>query len=72
MPVPIIDHIFADADWAVVNWHSEGVRGVNGVDYDMSYVWLMRLSGEGKIVEVIGFYDGEKVRAVFEGYDFES
>lgn len=64
LPVPIVDKILVDCDWAVVNWHSEGVKGKNGADYDMSYVWIMRIA-EGKIVEVIGFYDGAKVTAVF-------
>lgn len=64
MPVPIVDHIFVDGDWAVINWHSEGVRGKNGADYDMSYCWIMRVQDD-KIVEVKGFYDGEKVSKVF-------
>jgi uncharacterized protein len=66
LPVPIIDRIIVDCDWAAVNWHSEGVRGKNGANYDMSYAWSMRVE-EGKIVEVIGWYDGAKVTAVFEG-----
>ena len=44
----------------------------------MQYAWVMRTAvvdenGEvaRKIVEVIGFYDGQKVAAVFEGYTFE-
>lgn len=69
LPVPIIDRIIVDCDWAVVNWHSEGCRGKNGVNYDMTYAWTMRVE-EGQIVEVIGFYDGQKVAAVFEGYMF--
>lgn len=43
----------------------------------MQYAWVMRTeivdeNGEvgRKIVEVIGFYDGQKVTAVFEGYTF--
>lgn len=69
MPVPIIDKILVDGDWAAVNWHSKGVKGKNGADYDMTYAWLMRVENK-KIVEVIGFYDGQKVAAVFEGYNF--
>ncbi|EXJ89963.1 hypothetical protein A1O3_03030 [Capronia epimyces CBS 606.96] len=96
MPVPIVEHIIVDGDWAVVNWRSEGVRGKNGANYDMQYAWLMRTelvetvntdngtdtdTGTGaeddadlerKIVEVIGFYDGQKVAAVFEGYVFKN
>lgn len=49
----------------------------NGANYDMQYAWIMRtevVDENGvvgrKIVEVIGFYDGQKVTAVFEGYTF--
>jgi len=66
LPVPIVEHIFADVDWAVVNWRSQGARGKNGANYDMQYCWLMRVEGD-KIVEVVGFYDGQKVAAVFAG-----
>jgi len=76
LPVPIVEHIFADGDWAVVNWRSEGARGKNGANYDMQYAWLMRTEpdeqGERKIVEVTGFYDSVKVTAVFEGYVFNT
>lgn len=63
-----------DGYWATVVWHSEGVKGKNGADYDMKYNWLMRTQPEGedselRVVEVIGFYDGQKVTNVFEGYD---
>lgn len=74
LPVPRVEHIFVDGDWATVHWRSEGVKGKNGADYDMQYAWLMRTQaghgGERKIVEVIGFYDGQKVAAVFEGSGF--
>jgi len=76
LPVPIVEHIVVDEYWATVVWHSEGVSGKNGADYDMKYSWLMRAQPEGvegelelKIVEVIGFYDGQKVTDVFQGYD---
>ena len=76
LPVPIVEHIFADGDWAVVNWRSEGSRGKNGVNYDMQYAWLIRTGlnqeEQRKIVEVTGFYDSVKVTAVFEGYDFNT
>jgi uncharacterized protein len=65
LPVPIVDRIIVDCDWAAVNWHSEGTVGKNGADYDMTYAWMMRIE-DGKIVEVIGFYDGAKVSAVLE------
>jgi len=76
LPVPIVEHIVVDGYWATVVWHSEGVSGKNGADYDMKYAWIMRSQLEGlegdlelKIVEVIGFYDGQKVTDVFQGYD---
>ncbi|KIW34469.1 uncharacterized protein PV07_01247 [Cladophialophora immunda] len=76
LPVPIVEHIFADGDWATVNWRSQGVVGKNGANYDMQYAWLMRTelddTGARKIVEVIGFYDSVKVTAVFQGYVFNT
>ncbi|KAJ9606163.1 hypothetical protein H2200_009124 [Cladophialophora chaetospira] len=76
LPVPIVEHIFCDGDWATVNWRSEGVYGKNGANYDMQYAWLMRTEvddeGNRTIVEVTGFYDSIKVNAVFEGYVFNA
>ena len=77
LPVPIVEHIIVDGYWATVIWHSEGVSGKNGADYDMKYAWVMRSQPEGdegglKVVEVMGFYDGEKVTNVFKGYDLEA
>jgi ketosteroid isomerase-like protein len=76
LPVPIVEHIFADGNWATVNWRSEGVYGKNGANYDMQYAWLMRTGvddeGDRKIVEVTGFYDSIKVDAVFGGYVFNT
>lgn len=72
LPVPIVEHIIVDGDWASIVWRSEGVKGKNGADYDMKYSWVMRVDSEGgqqKIVEVFGFYDGQKVSNVFQGYD---
>ena len=75
LPVPIVEHIVVDGQWCTVVWRSEGVRGKNGADYDMKYAWVMHVedengTGDLKIVEVVGFYDGQKVTAVFEGYEF--
>ncbi len=75
LPVPIVEHIVVDGYWCTVVWRSEGVKGKNGADYDMKYAWVMRVddeagNGELKIVEVVGFYDGQKVTAAFEGYTF--
>ena len=75
LPVPIVEHVIVDGPNCTVVWRSEGVRGKNGADYDMKYAWVMRTEdekgdGELKIVNVVGFYDGQKVTAVFEGYTF--
>ena len=72
LPIPIVDQILVDGDRVMVVWHSEGVRGKNGADYDMNYAWIMRVAledGELRIVEVKGFYDGQKVANVFQDYD---
>ena len=61
---PIVDMILADGSWGAVYWHSEGVRGKNGLDFSMEYCWLMKVVSS-KIVEVIGFYDQVKVRDIF-------
>ena len=70
--MPILDSIITEEDKATVLWHSEGVKGKNGADYDMNYAWIMRVADEEaelKIIEVKGFYDGQKVARVFDGYD---
>ncbi len=63
-PVPVVGRILADGEWAVVLWRGEGGRGRRGEDYVMDYTWWMRIAGE-KVVEVIGFYDNEKVGRLF-------
>ncbi len=61
---PQVDLILADGDWATVYFHTTDVKGHNGVDFSMSYCWLMRVE-DGKIVEVVGFYDQKKVCDLF-------
>jgi ketosteroid isomerase-like protein len=63
-PVPRVRMIVADGEWAVVLWRGVEGRGRRGEDYTMDYTWWMRLADD-KIREVIGFYDGEKVHALF-------
>ena len=72
LPVPIVEQIIVDQNTATVIWRSEGVKGKNGADYDMKYAWIMRVLEEKsqlKIIEVTGFYDGQKVANVFQGYN---
>ena len=61
---PQVDLILVDGNWATVYFHTTDVKGHNGVDFSMSYCWLMRVDRE-KIVEVIGFYDLKKVCDLF-------
>lgn len=63
-PRPVVEKIIADGEWAAVQFNSEGGKGKNGVDYNMKYCWLIRVS-DGKIREVIGFYDQLKVAEFF-------
>ena len=61
---PQVDLILVDGDWAAVNFHTTGAKGYNGVDFSMSYCWLMRVEN-GKVTEVIGFYDQKKMCDLF-------
>lgn len=63
-PKPVVEQIIGDGEWAAVRFRSEGGRGKNGVDYNMIYCWLMRVSG-GKVREVTGFYDQIRVGELF-------
>ena len=69
--MPIVDRIVVDEDWVTIVWHSDGVYGKNGANYDMKYAWVMRVQPEDtglKVIDVTGFYDGQKVTNVFVGY----
>ena len=63
-PRPVVERIIGEGEWATVMFHSEGGRGKNGVDYNMRYCWVMRVA-QGKVREVIGFYDQTKVVELF-------
>lgn len=61
---PIIEKLLVDGEWGVLHFRTENQKGKNGVDYSMSYCWIMRVA-EGKIVEVTGFFDSNKVSHLF-------
>ena len=63
-PRPKVDRILVDESWACVYFHSTGVRALNGDDFGMEYCWLLNVRDE-KIVEVVGFYDGNKMTNLF-------
>ena len=46
---------YCDADTVIVMWDGHGVAN-DGVTYDNSYVWIMRLDG-GKVVDGTAFFD---------------
>ena len=46
---------YCDGDTVIVLWDGHGVAN-DGVPYDNSYVWIMRLDG-GKVVEASAFFD---------------
>ena len=63
-PVPEVDQLVADGEWAAVRWTGDGGQGRRGEDYSMQYAWWLRVSGD-RIHEVIDFYDDLKVTALF-------
>ena len=63
-PRPTVDRILVDGSWACVYFHTAGVRALNGDDFSMEYCWLLNVRDE-KIVEVVGFYDGNKMTKLF-------
>jgi uncharacterized protein len=62
-PVPRVQRIAVDDDWAVVFFRGVDGLGRRGEDYSQDFTWWMRVAG-GQIREVIGFYDSEKVSAL--------
>jgi ketosteroid isomerase-like protein len=60
----VVERVIDEQEWAAVQFYSEGGKGKNGVDYNMHYCRLMRVSG-GKVREVVGFYDQLKVVELF-------
>ena len=63
-PKPMVNRILVDEDWASVYFHTTNVPALNGDDFGMEYCWLMRVKDE-EIVEVVGFYDGNKMSKLF-------
>lgn len=62
---PIKTHrMIVEGEWASVFLESFGVKGKNGSDFSMQYNWLVRVV-DGKILEVIGFYDQTKMNNLF-------
>ena len=64
-PIRLVLHrMIVEGEWASVHFESSGVRGKNGSDFSMQYVWLIRVV-EDTIVEVIGFYDQKRMFDLF-------
>ena len=63
-PKPTVDRILVDGDWACVYFHTTNVPALNGDDFGMEYCWLMCVQDD-KIIEVVGFYDGNKMSKLF-------
>lgn len=63
-PIPIVDRIFVDGEWATLLFHTENVEALNGMDFGMEYCWLLKVQAD-KIVEVVGFYDQKKLHDLF-------
>jgi uncharacterized protein len=63
-PVPHVERIIAQGDWGVVEFSSTDGVGKNGTDYSMRYCWLIRIVA-GRVAEVVGYYDTQKVVELF-------
>jgi uncharacterized protein len=63
-PRPRVLRILADGDWGFVEFEGVGGRGKNGTDYSFRYCWVLRV-GDEQVREVIGYYDQQKVAALF-------
>jgi uncharacterized protein len=61
---PQLHRMVVEGEWASVYFESRGVRGKNGSDFSMHYVWLIRVVEE-EVVEVVGFYDQKKMHDLF-------
>ena len=61
---PVVEQTIIEGEWAAVRFRSEGVRGRNGADFSMTYCWLIKVV-DGRIVEVVGFYDQKKMHDLF-------
>jgi len=63
-PRPAVDRMIVEGDWAAVQFTSKGARAHNGVDFSMTYCWLIKVVDE-RVVEVVGFYDQKKMYDIF-------
>jgi ketosteroid isomerase-like protein len=63
-PRPQVERIVADGEWGVVEFSGDGGMGKNGIDYNMRYCWIIHVVND-RIVEVVGYYDTQKVTALF-------
>jgi ketosteroid isomerase-like protein len=61
---PRIEQMLIEGEWGVIRFRSEGVVGKNGADFSMQYTWWLRVV-DGRIVEIVGFYDTHKMHALF-------
>ncbi len=50
-----IRSVYADGDTVIVVWDGRGIA-TDGLPYENSYVWIMRLH-EGKVIDGTAFYD---------------
>jgi uncharacterized protein len=64
-PMPIVGTMIVDGNMASVQFHSEGGKGHNGVDFNMQYCWVIRLDRE-RIAEIWGYYDSGKMVTLFD------
>ena len=63
-PRPQVLRILVDGQWGLVEFSGVGGLGRNGTDYSMRYCWLLRVV-DGKVREVVGYYDQGKVAELF-------
>jgi ketosteroid isomerase-like protein len=61
---PTLEQMVIDGEWGVLRLRSEGVVGKNGADFSMQYTWWLHVV-DGRITEIIGFYDTHKMHALF-------
>ncbi|WP_413728153.1 nuclear transport factor 2 family protein [Sodalis sp. RH19] len=64
-PVPIIDAMIVDGDYACLRFHATGGKGKNGVNFNMQYCWVLRIKDK-QIVKIWGYYDSIIMNALFE------
>ena len=50
-----IRSVYADGDTVIVVWDGRGIA-TDGLPYENSYVWIMRLD-DGQVIDGTAFYD---------------